>query len=240
WMLLLPMECGVADKTQIKVICFDLDDTLWPFEPVIRHANGTLHAWLEEHYPKTLEHYHFDNLPALRKQILDEKPELMNNVSEFRKAMLSLVAEAAGYSQDLVDPAFEVLLEARQKVTLYDDVLPALGRLGQSYHLCSITNGNAYVERTGLGDVFHHAIRAEQYGISKPDPRLFELVCDRFNVKSDEIAHVGDDPVTDVQGALNSGMTAIWINRDYKSWEDEHKPHAEIKDLYELESWLQD
>ena len=37
--------------TQLKLITFDLDNTLWPVDEVIRQANRTCDDWIARHHP---------------------------------------------------------------------------------------------------------------------------------------------------------------------------------------------
>ena len=51
--------------------------------------------------------------------------------------------------------------------------------------------------------------------------------------------HVGDHPIDDVLGALDSGFQAVWINRRADVWTYKHSPHAEVEDLIELANLLE-
>ena len=46
----------------IQAVLFDLDDTLWPIVPVIRHAEQTLHDWLLQHVPAVAEQWSIESL----------------------------------------------------------------------------------------------------------------------------------------------------------------------------------
>ena len=67
-------------------------------------------------------------------------------MTALRKRSLHQVAESVGYGPELAEAAFAVFLEARHRITLYADVVPALERLrAAGYALASLTNGNADV-----------------------------------------------------------------------------------------------
>jgi len=98
----------------------------------------------------------------------------------------------------------------------------------------ALSNGNADVQRVGLGAYFSASLSAQQFGVAKPDPRIFEAAAAAAAVAPAEVLHVGDDVDTDVMGALNSGLQAVWVNREAKAW-----PHASpapwtISSLHEL------
>ena len=45
---------------------------------------------------------------------------------------------------------------------------------------------------------------------------------------------MGDHPVEDVIGALDAGLTAVWVNRSADVWEQEQKPSAEVTSMLGL------
>ena len=52
----------------------------------------------------------------------------------------------------------------------------------------------------------------QSLGFSKPDRAFFDLICQRLRLPPKAIAMVGDSYDTDVKGALNAGLRAIWYN----------------------------
>jgi putative hydrolase of the HAD superfamily len=49
--------------------------------------------------------------------------------------------------------------------------------------------------------------------LRKPDPRIFELACERVGVPAERSAHVGDHMYADVIGARAAGMRPVLIDR---------------------------
>ncbi|MCP4994538.1 MAG: HAD hydrolase-like protein, partial [Gammaproteobacteria bacterium] len=146
----------------IRLLTFDLDDTLWDNRPVLLAAEQSLYDWLAQHYPRIGELYTVESIRKLRMQLARQEPNLRYHMTALRKRSLQLVAEAAEYSDDLVEPAFEWFLEARHQVTPFEDVVPALHKLRDAgYLLGSLTNGNADINRLGLGHLFHVSVSAE-------------------------------------------------------------------------------
>ena len=131
-------------------ITFDLDDTLYDNRPVLERAERVLHAWLARRYPRVVEHFDITGLRRLRSRVAEAHPHLQHDLSVIRKLTLSQAAQACGYEDELVEPAFQVFLRARNQVQMYADVLPALGALRSRYALGALTNGNADIEQLGL------------------------------------------------------------------------------------------
>ena len=65
-------------------------------------------------------------------------------------------------------------------VPLFDDVLPVLAELGATMPLGLPSNGNGYPERSGLTGMFTVVVFSDDYGISKPDRRLFDIAADHI------------------------------------------------------------
>ena len=219
----------------IRALTFDLDDTLWDNRPVLMAAEHALYDWLSRHYPRIKLHYAMEDMLKLRQNLLQEYPELQFDVTALRKASLRIAAEVAGYDHSLVEPAFSVFLDARQRVTPYSDVAPALQRLRSAgYCLGSLTNGNADVQRTGLGHLFDFSLSAASVGKAKPHPRMFKEACHRAHVAAAELAHIGAEPGTDLVGARNAGVKVIWMNRQGQPTDHGIFHHAQISGMREL------
>ncbi|WP_353313736.1 HAD family hydrolase [Candidatus Albibeggiatoa sp. nov. NOAA] len=223
----------------IRVICFDLDDTLWPVDSVIRHAENALRQWFYRYYPRIPQNFSISDMQAMRQELLREQPELYANLHELRRINIKQVVNAVGYDEAIIEPALDIFDNARHKVKPYHDVIPALERLYKNYTLCALTNGTADVKRIDkLARFFTVSLRAGDVGHAKPHPALFETACQRCEVEPEQVLHIGDHVDSDVLGALQAGMHAIWMNRKKQDWNAEHQPHAIIHSLEELDNVL--
>ena len=219
----------------IRTLTFDLDDTLWDNRAVLMAAEQTLHDWLHGNYPRITRRYSLDDMRRMRIDLVRQDPGWCSRISELRKHSLRLAARSVGYSDSLVEPGFAVFLEARHRITLYDDVIPALQQLRHAgYCLGSMTNGNVDVHRLGIGHLFDFSLTAESVGRAKPHPRLFEEACRLAGVVPAELAHVGDEAATDLAGGLAAGVNVIWMNRLNQPATPGISPHAEVRDMTEL------
>lgn len=226
----------------IRLITFDLDDTLWDIAPVIHSAEDALRTWMETEAsrlgPVPVEH-----LWQIRDRLLERDPGLRHRVSELRRRVIHGALQDAGYEEpeagQLAEAGFAIYLAARQQVTLYEDVHETLEQLSLRYDLGVLTNGNADVHEIGLADYFRFALCAEELGIGKPDPHPFNEALRRAGVTADAAVHVGDNPVDDIQGAQQAGLRAIWFNPTGKLWPGEKAPDAEIRSLNELPAVLE-
>jgi putative hydrolase of the HAD superfamily len=72
-------------------------------------------------------------------------------------------------------------------------------------------------EAFGLAELLDVLVYSEEVGLRKPDPEIFLHACRRLDVEAVATMYVGDNLVTDVQGAANVGMTtvqALWFRAD--------------------------
>jgi FMN hydrolase / 5-amino-6-(5-phospho-D-ribitylamino)uracil phosphatase len=200
------------------VLSFDLDDTLWPVGPVIAAAESALLSWLRERYPLTLSGHDLESLRALRVGVAQRFPERGHDLTFLRHRTLKDLFGAAGHAESLADEALEVFFSARNRVEFYDDVRPALNRLRSRYRLFAVSNGNADLQRCGIGDLFAGHVTASAAGAAKPDARIYAALLKMAGVGAARVLHIGDDPLADVVGATQAGMQAVWLNRDGREW----------------------
>ena len=200
------------------VLSFDLDDTLWPVEPVMLAAEAQMLAWLRQHHPEVMRGHDRESLRALRAAVAQRFPERSHDMTFLRHRTLSEMFAAAGQSAAHADAAFEVFFAARNRVEFYEDVRPALARLSARYRLFALSNGNADLRRCGIADLFAGHVTARSAGAAKPDARIFARLLQEAGVEAHQIMHLGDDPLADVVGATQAGMQAVWLNREAREW----------------------
>jgi FMN hydrolase / 5-amino-6-(5-phospho-D-ribitylamino)uracil phosphatase len=225
----------MLDIARIKAISLDLDDTLWPVLPTIERAEKVLHRWLVEHAPMAAALFSSPQaLREIRDHMKANKPDLKHDLSALRRESIRLALYRAGENPLLAEPAFEAFFAERQRVTLFDDARPALEFLAARFPLVSVSNGNADLQRIGLGGFFRASICAREFGVGKPDPRIFHAAAGALDVTVGDVLHVGDDTTLDMLGALNAGMQAAWVNRTEALWPHELEPHLTLVSLSEL------
>lgn len=223
--------------SDIKVLSFDLDDTLWDCAPVITQAEQTLNSWMQEHAPKTVDHWVGEALQNRRAQVVNMYPEIACDMSLLRHKMIELTLVEAGYPSSLADDAFDVFYRARSEVTFYPGVESVLDALSTRYALAVITNGNADLSLMGLADKFAHIQRASIHNAPKPHTQMFETCINEFHIKPDQLAHIGDNAVTDVGGAQAAGARSVWYKHAHEQWPElQQRADAQVGSLLEIQS----
>ena len=219
----------------IKAITLDLDDTLWPVWPAIERAEKALENWLHQHAPMAAALFANASVRhEIRSEIVRTRPELRHNLSAVRREAIRTTLHRTNENPLLAEAAFEVFYAERNRVNLFDDAILALEFLSTRYPVVALSNGNADIARIGLGRYFQGAISAQNFGVAKPDSRIFHAAAGAVNVLPYNVLHVGDDAALDVLGALNAGMQTVWLNRADHFWAHDAMPHETVTNLTEL------
>ena len=100
----------------IKLVTFDLDNTLWNVDKVIVRAETKMRNWMKEYAPESLAFYSSDHLAEIRHSILIKHPAKRFDLSFMRLAILQKVMSLGGLDEKTAkqkaDEAFEVFFEA--------------------------------------------------------------------------------------------------------------------------------
>jgi len=223
----------------IRLVTFDLDNTLWDVDSVIREAEAELRRWLGERVPEYGARFQGEELTKLRTAVVKEQPALVHDVSALRLTVLdrafTLLGFGAGESRRLATDAFEVVYDARQRVVFYESALETLEALASDFRLGALTNGNADVERIGLSRFFSFAFSSADVGARKPAPDIFHAALSHCGVQAVETIHVGDNLIDDIQGAGSLGIHTIWTNHaGATAPADAHPPTVTVQHLSQL------
>jgi putative hydrolase of the HAD superfamily len=231
----------MLELKKIRAITLDLDDTLWPIWPVMARAEKALTDWLTPQAPRSaLVMADAQQRLALRQEVQRQRPEIGHDLGTLRREIIRLVLQRSGEDTALADPAYEVFYAERLRVDLFEDALPALSWLAARFPLVALSNGNADVQRVGLGEFFRAGLSAQNFGVGKPDARIFHAAANAAGVQPHEVLHVGDDAALDVLGGLNAGMQTAWVNRNAQDWTHETaRPHVTVSDMGKLCALMQ-
>jgi len=221
--------------SRIKLLTFDLDDTLWPCKPTIMAAEQKLYEWMRQNMPQITQRHSSEALFHKRRDFMQQRPDLLHDMSKLRVESLKALSDEIGLDYDWIDEAFEVFFQARQQVELYSDVEPVLNVLSSEYTLVAVSNGNADISLTGVDRWFDFCVSAADVGHQKPHPLVFETAMSRAGAAREETVHIGDDEHRDIFGACEAGVRSVWLNRSNRDWNHtECRADHHIRSLDEL------
>jgi HAD superfamily hydrolase (TIGR01509 family) len=126
------------------------------------------------------------------------------------------------------------------------DALEVLAALKPHYRLGVISNtvgsGDAELvdalEKAGIRPLIDALVTSRDFGTAKPDPAIYAEGARRLGVPLDATLMVGDRLDTDVAGALNAGIPAVWLRHAGAIAIPGIAPTHIIDRLAELPGWL--
>lgn len=219
---------------EIKLITFDLDDTLWDNMPIITRAEIDTRKYIEERVGK-IEWGDLNDFLNLREELIKEDPSIAWDISKLRKEIFRkklAYVKPQSLRDKIVEEAFTIFINKRHEIQLFDGVENALSELSNKYILGVLTNGNADVYRFDFGKYFEFSISSLEAKNSKPNRAHFDKALEEVeNIAFDEIIHIGDHQINDILFASKLGIESLWFNKNNVDWEQEfEKP-------YEFNSW---
>ncbi|MBL4679771.1 MAG: HAD-IA family hydrolase [Pseudomonadales bacterium] len=225
----------------IKLIGFDLDDTLWDLLPVIIRAEDVLEIWLRDNVSEL--NFSVREMRRFRKPMLLETPNLIHQITEFRRRLIEkalIQSDINPVQADVISrEAIEVFLVARNQIDLFEGVESTLLNLSKDFQVCALSNGNADINRLGLKHLFDFSFSAEEVGGAKPSHHLFTTALSKTSLQAHEMIYVGDDPLLDVDAAKDLGVHAIWMDRGKKK-PGRHQADQVITKIAQLEEAIKE
>ncbi len=163
---------------------------------------GIYREWSEEQHQRYIPIIEQQSEEAFRLQLICDllAEQQQHNVSQ----------QNARFLQDSFDS------DRLKALDFYPGIKEFLAEARKLFCLVVITNGPEFsqipkVEAINLAGHVDHIIIGGQEPEQKPAVSIFEKALQLANCQAHEAIHVGDSLASDVAGALNSGITAIWI-----------------------------
>jgi FMN phosphatase YigB (HAD superfamily) len=205
----------------MKLVIFDLDDTLIDFASTRQAAYACMAQFLDQ---KGIDSAAYVRACAQVDRplfSLFEQGRLTREQYRTRRfgdpfPMIGLAVDG-----ELVTHLNRLFMECvNDRPLLYGDARPALERLRvQGVKTAILTNGPSDGQRrklkaTGLGEAVDDFAIGEEIGCSKPAAAAFHEVVQRFSLARSEALMVGDSPELDYGGAVRAGLNALLLDRD--------------------------
>ncbi len=222
----------------IRIIIFDLDDTLYD-------CNGTLVLRGRRQVAKTIakmincseeESYHLQTK-------IEDKYGIRTNVYEKIVALYNLPNR---YARELLEEFIHVDIS---NITLFPDVMNTLKQMkSQGYKLILVTSGEKQVQKKkidvlGLNDNYFDEILITDRTNGQTKRNCFKEIIQRYSLKPEEIVCIGDKIDDELAAGKSLGMVTVMFEhgRHYKAYLKEQGKHINpnysikrIKDLLEI------
>ncbi len=220
----------------IKVVVFDLDDTLFPEHQFVISGFSAVSHWLATKYsvPDFFEvACHFFQ-QGIRQNI-------------FNLALLELRGE---YEPTIIQELVDIYRQHVPTISLYDDAKWAINYFKKYKKLGIITDGylptqQRKIEALDINSCFDVIIYSELYGREnwKPSPLSYQKIMEFLGCQGNECVYIGDNPVKDFVTARKLDWLTIQICREGGEYcnitpQKSHEANLKIKSLMELKNLL--
>ena len=214
-----------------KAVFIDWDDTLGDWGTAARLAQEDVYQqfkiaewgvpfedWYEAYHTHNAELWHLyghgqiDRPFLMMDRFLHPICAVKGIAKEDGEAFKPLAMEMSALFLAQTNAHFRLLPDAREVVEY----------LAGKYALTVVSNGFAEVqhyklEKSGLLPYFRHVVLSEEVGALKPGARIFEVAMEMNrrelpNLEKEEVVMVGDSWGSDIEGARNAGIDAVWIS----------------------------
>lgn len=101
---------------------------------------------------------------------------------------------------------------------VYDGVIDFLEELKEKGKKIYLLSNAQYIftipemKALKIYDYFDGIVISSTEECKKPDPKFFDIVINRYNLKKEESIMIGNDSITDIKGAHDSGLKSLYIH----------------------------
>lgn len=71
------------------------------------------------------------------------------------------------------------------------------------------------LEKLDLFKYFDGVVYSSDYGVAKPSTAFFDVLIDKYKLSKENSIYVGNDPLSDVNGARNANIDCIWLKTNH-------------------------
>jgi 2-haloacid dehalogenase len=230
----MPMPRGTATPRELKenvtVLTFDLYGTVVDMQAGLTAAvTPYLRAKGWSGRPSALVTWwrrtHFEN--SMIDALVDRGH---TPYREIGRRALALTLERAGVPHTREEVT--ALVSEIERLQPFDDVVPALRRLGTRYRLVILSNGDPDMlerARPHIGFEFDDYISIATAGYFKPHVRAYQKAGEILQTELPRIMHVANHAF-DCIGAQAAGMKGCFVNRRRRPYEDTPYPPTLVVD----------
>lgn len=113
-----------------------------------------------------------------------------------------------------------------QYIRLYDGVTETLAKLkkaGKKLYILSNAQScftHMEITRLGLRKYFEKIVYSSDCKCAKPDPKFFDALLKTYGLNKKETVYIGNDAISDVNGARNAKIDCLWIKTNLTGSEE--------------------
>ncbi len=217
----------------VRVIVFDLDDTLYPEHRYVLSGFRAVSAFLQDQ--------------GIAGQ--DVSPAMWSLfVAGQRGSVFNRVLEDCGIApaKDLIDTLIDVYRSHRPDIELYPDARAVLDYFHLRRPLALLTDGyvqtqTAKIAALSIARYFDAVMLTDELGRScwKPSPAGFERIMLTLGGTPDGYVYIADNPLKDFAAPRRLGWHTVWVHRPEGVYsgasapDGSFEPSVTVEDLYQ-------
>ena len=230
------------DYSNIRVVGFDADDTLWVNETYFREA--------ELEFGRLLSPYETLNIidQELFKKEMENLPLYGYGIKSFVLSMVEMALKLSNYniSNETIEAILNIGKDMLNKpVELLEGVELTLKTLSKRYRLILVTKGDLLdqerkLEKSGLTKYFHHI-----EVVSDKHENNYKNLLKHLDIQPSEFLMIGNSLKSDILPLVNIKSNAIhvpfhttWLHEQVKEEETNGKTYKTINSLLDLKGIL--
>lgn len=202
------------DISKTKAVLWDLDDTLYSR---VAAARQTYPGMFRQHlYPDSDDAF----LEAAAEYMITLiRPNSMIHRDSFAALLEKYPPDKEFVYEDCLEYYYNYMYTFAKPFPEQLEVVKKLRSLGvktaivTNIQLERLTSQRNKITKMGLAPYFDAIVYSGEFGVHKPDRRVFDHAASLLGVSNDACVFVGDDPTSDITGARNAGMEAVWLDR---------------------------
>lgn len=234
------MTANAATNAAPCAVGFDFDRTLGIDNSLERRAFAKLSAQLG-HPIDIVEPLHYKAIEALLVPFRADVMPMAEMIARFacsldpRKTLADVDGEALAESWRQI--CFSMIDDSVQPIP--GAIACVAGLVAEGMPVGILTNGWSPLQERkiarALGVFPGPIIVSAAVSAYKPSAKAFLALETALGCDAADLWYVGDNPITDISGALQYGLRAVWFNNENAAYPDGlARPTHEIKDLAEL------
>ena len=134
------------------------------------------------------------------------------------QAFLEAWRGPVGLDETQVEAMAQAFMEAGDQAQCFKGAPEAVAAVRGMARVALLSNTQTFglelLDRLGIAERIRVRLLSAEIGALKPEPAAFEAMERKLGLFPGNLAMVGDSWKDDVEGALEAGWTAIWVNRE--------------------------
>jgi|SRR3989344_2171515 len=227
-----------------KAILFDLDNTLYEYEPIHQEALKKTYDVLKKEIKISFNEF----LKLFKLSKSEIQRELAGTASSHNRVLY--FQRLIEKTHNTIDPDIVLKLYDSywntflKSIKLRDGVLHTLRKLKEMKIKTAIVSDLTTniqlkkMSKLGIKDYIDVLVTSEEAGNEKPNPVMFLLALNKLNVLPSDAIMVGDNPINDIEGGNAVGLDTVLLYTErslkHSFSEDYQKPNHRINDIKDL------